>query len=112
MAKKSEMDFVIEAQSMSKVIVPLTELPKRFDKAKFQTLTARVSDEIGAIDELKKKLTAAVNKKDSSVKSLKARIVDIRTAVKGVYGADSTEYELVGGTRKSERKKPGRKTVK
>ena len=30
-------------------------------------------------------------------------------AVKAQYGPDSTEYELVGGTRRSERKKPTRK---
>ncbi len=34
----------------------------------------------------------------------------VRSAVKGIYGDDSSEYEMVGGTRKSERKRPVRKT--
>jgi hypothetical protein len=106
------MDFVVEAQSIGKVAASLAELPSRIDPAKLQSLSQKVADQIGAIDELKKKLSAAVNAKDSDVKDLKARMVDIRSAVKGTYGADSTEYELVGGTRKSERKKPGRKPVK
>lgn len=33
----------------------------------------------------------------------------ILAAVKGRYGGDSSEYELVGGVRSSERKKPTKK---
>jgi hypothetical protein len=32
-----------------------------------------------------------------------------RQAVKAAYGADSSEYEMTGGTRASERKRPTRK---
>ena len=31
------------------------------------------------------------------------------SAAEAVFGPDSSEYEMVGGTRKSERKRPGRK---
>jgi len=34
----------------------------------------------------------------------------ILAAVKGTYGPDSSEYERVGGTRSSDRKKPARTT--
>ena len=34
----------------------------------------------------------------------------VLSAVVAQYGPDSSEYEMVGGTRKSERKKPVRKT--
>jgi hypothetical protein len=33
----------------------------------------------------------------------------VRSAIKGVYGDDSTQYEMVGGTRMSERKPRTRK---
>jgi hypothetical protein len=33
----------------------------------------------------------------------------VRATVKGVYGDDSSEYDLVGGTRLSERRRPGRR---
>ena len=34
----------------------------------------------------------------------------VLSAVEAQYGPDSSEYEMVGGTRKSERKKPTRKS--
>ena len=36
--------------------------------------------------------------------------VRVRSAVKGIYGADSAEYKSVGGKRLSEHKKPTKKT--
>jgi hypothetical protein len=33
----------------------------------------------------------------------------VLSAVEAQYGPDSSEYEMVGGTRKSERKRPSRK---
>lgn len=32
----------------------------------------------------------------------------ILSAIRGIYGDDSSEYEMVGGTRMSERRRPGR----
>jgi hypothetical protein len=37
------------------------------------------------------------------------RIKRVRATVKGAYGDDSSEYELVGGTRMSERRQPARR---
>lgn len=37
------------------------------------------------------------------------RTTGIRTAVGGLYGKDSLQYQSVGGTRQSERKRPQRK---
>ena len=34
----------------------------------------------------------------------------VLSAVEAQYGPDSSEYEMVGGTRKSERKRPSKKT--
>jgi hypothetical protein len=36
-------------------------------------------------------------------------IVRVRLAVKGLFRPDSSEYEMLGGTRTSERKRPKRK---
>ena len=35
----------------------------------------------------------------------------VRAAVKGIYGDNSSQYEMVGGTRLSERKSPTRKAT-
>jgi hypothetical protein len=32
----------------------------------------------------------------------------VRASIRGLYGDDSSEYEIIGGTRRSERKKPRR----
>jgi hypothetical protein len=105
------MDFVIEARAVGKVVSGFSQLPSRIDKAAFASRATIVEAKVSAIDALKKQLATAVNDKDAAVKDLKARLVDVRAAVKGAYGADSNEYELVGGTRASERKKPGRKAA-
>ena len=38
-----------------------------------------------------------------------SRIKRVRAGVKGIYGDDSSQYEMIGGTRMSERKPPARK---
>ena len=62
--------------------------------------------EIGALDA---ELTRARNKRDALYATLWDEVKRVRNAVKGVYGEDSIEYEMVGGTRKSDRKPVSRK---
>ncbi|MFH0865107.1 MAG: hypothetical protein V1904_02860 [Bacteroidota bacterium] len=60
-------------------------------------------------NELLSQADAALNdfqKKEANLREMNLRIVD---AVASVYGHDSNEYEKVGRTRKSERKRPVRK---
>ena len=38
-------------------------------------------------------------------------VTPIRSAMRGVFGPDSTQYEQAGGTRHSERKRPTRKAA-
>ena len=38
-------------------------------------------------------------------------VTRIRSAMRGVFGPDSTQYEQAGGTRRSERKRPARKAA-
>ena len=61
----------------------------------------------------------ALNAADDLLNKLKAQEKDLRTwtsrALNGVkfkYGADSSEYEMAGGVRQSERKKPTPKAKK
>ena len=49
------------------------------------------------------------NRLDVREAGLKDLNVRIQAAVKAQFGTDSSEYELLGGTRRSERKKPARK---
>jgi hypothetical protein len=43
------------------------------------------------------------------LKKFNALMVRARSAVKGIYGPDSDEYQAIGGKKASERAKPGRK---
>ena len=49
------------------------------------------------------------NKRDVIYDRLWDKTRRVRNAVKGLYGDDSSEYEMVGGKRISERKPPVRK---
>ncbi len=109
MTSQSEAKTLQNAKSVGNVISTLTALPARINAAAFLVRVSNLETKISDIDQQKKKLVAMLNEKDEELKGVKAEIVDIRDAVKGAYGADSTEFELVGGKRKSEHKKPSRK---
>ena len=57
---------------------------------------------------LETQLTEVRNRRDELYLSAWDRVKRMRAGIKGLYGDDSTEYELVGGTRRSERKRPRR----
>jgi hypothetical protein len=73
--------------------------------ARIDALNGAVS-KLDALNAEKKKL---VNTKDQQCKTLSDFIVKARLAIKLAYGPDSSEYEMAGGTRASERKRPVRK---
>ncbi len=62
------------------------------------------------MDALEAQLTDLRNQRDALYAGLWDKVKRVRSTVKGIYGDDSSEYEMVGGTRKSERKHPARKT--
>jgi hypothetical protein len=61
------------------------------------------------ISTLEAQLTNLRNQRDDSYIKVWDHTKRVRSTVKGIYGDDSTQYEMVGGTRKSERKRPTRK---
>ncbi len=48
------------------------------------------------------------NQRDALTLSVWDRLKRVRTGVKSLFGDDSSEYEMVGGTRLSDRKHPAR----
>jgi len=63
------------------------------------------------IDKLEAQLTDLRNQRDALYDSIWAILKRVRAAVKGLYGDDSSQYEMVGGTRLSERKPVARKAA-
>ena len=61
------------------------------------------------IQALELQLTNLRNKRDERLAGMWDTIKRVRATVKGTYGDDSSEYQLVGGTRMSERRRPARR---
>lgn len=76
-------------------------------RAEYKTLRAQVVDEQSQIEELQRQLSVLSNSCDGKSLRLKAMTTRARTGMRGYFGPDSTEYELAGGTRTSDRKPAG-----
>ena len=63
------------------------------------------------INELELQLMNLRNRRDEQLASVWETTKRVRATVKGAYGDDSSEYEIVGGTRMSERKKSVRRAA-
>ena len=61
------------------------------------------------ISSLEAELTGLRNQRDELYIALWDQVKRARAGFKGIYGDDSSEYEIIGGTRRSERKRPTRK---
>lgn len=61
------------------------------------------------INSLELQITNLRNKRDQRLLGIWETVKRARYTVKGTYGDDSSEYELIGGKRMSERKKSIRK---
>ncbi|HXI24140.1 MAG TPA: hypothetical protein VNG71_09785 [Pyrinomonadaceae bacterium] len=68
----------------------------------YATDETNYNQDLAALDDKQNRLDA----RESGLKDLNQRIL---AAVKAQFGPDSSEFELAGGTRRSERKKPVRK---
>ena len=67
---------------------------------------SRIMVEINALEA---QLTDLRNQRDTRMISLWDKVKRIRSGIKANYGDDSSQYEMVGGTRSSERKSPVRR---
>lgn len=65
---------------------------------------AKVQPLLAEIDALDAQLTRIRNQRDVVYDTLWDQVKRIRNGVKAIFGDDSSEYEMVGGTRSSERK--------
>ena len=68
--------------------------------------TQALQTQINAADKQSVELS---NQRDGELNAIWDGVKRTRSSVKGTYGDDSSEYKLVGGTRKSDRKRPTRK---
>lgn len=62
---------------------------------------AAVQREIAALDA---QLTDKRNQRDALYDRMNGQVMRVRAGIKAIYGDDASEYGMVGGTRRSERK--------
>ena len=74
----------------------------------FQAAEKKVSDLMGQIDGLRNELTKLVDDKDDAAGELGVLNTRALSAIRGIFGPDSAQYDQAGGVRTSERKKPAR----
>lgn len=75
----------------------------------YQAGIKAVSDFNEEISDLRNQLTGLINNRDDAALALSGLNTRALSAIRGIFGPDSTEYDQAGGTRTSERKKPVRK---
>ena len=63
------------------------------------------------IEDLRDQLGGLINHRDDAALVLSGYNTRALSAIRGIFGPDSTEYDLAGGIRTSERKKPVRKSA-
>jgi hypothetical protein len=84
-------------------------LPPEISAAGMQARIDELEAVVGELDALNADRTRLVNLKQEKAEGASDYIVQARSVVKGIFGADSSQYDMVGGTRASERSKPKKK---
>jgi flagellar biosynthesis/type III secretory pathway chaperone len=110
MPGQSDDSLIAELKAMAKPLKKLAKkLPAELGMNVLAERRAALETTVERVKHINSERTEAVNAKQAASKQARELLKRIRAAVRGAYGDDSTEYELVGGTRLSERKKPLRK---
>ncbi len=112
--RKTTTKAIIEAEQRiagMKSINKNLDLENGVSVAEGEAILAAERTLLGEYSELLAQADAKLNEVNSKDKELRAFNKKILPAVGLKYGTDSSEYEMVGGVRESERKKPGKRTT-
>jgi len=94
-----------------KKITPAPDFGTDLKLADYETEITAASTELDGYNGVLAAADDAQNKLEETEGKLRARNARFLTAAEARYGPDSSEYELAGGTRSSERKRPVRKAA-
>src|SRR6266542_3169219 len=92
-----------------KQITPAPDFGPDLKLADYETEINDATTELDGYNGIIAAADDAQNKFEATEGKLRARSARFLTATEARYGPDSSEYELAGGTRSSERKRPVRK---
>ena len=76
----------------------------------YQAAIKAVEDRNTKIGELRHQLDGLLDERDDAARLLSGYNTRALSAIRGIFGPDSAEYDQAGGTRTSDRKLPSRKT--
>ena len=95
-----------------RVVEGLKKLPEPLDGElstdNVEKQVAELEAAMQRVESLRKELAKAINERNRIHKEVSKLMGRVRSMVRGKYGPDSDEYELVGGTRLSEYKHPSK----
>ncbi|MBM3271349.1 MAG: hypothetical protein FJZ01_27250 [Candidatus Sericytochromatia bacterium] len=101
------------ADQLAAIAAELTKMNTKFANGITAEAIAKVVGEVRAqipkIVSLTNDLRTLTDAKNANLRQLEALRKQARDAVVGQYGDDSPQYAAVGGTKRSERKRPVRK---
>ena len=113
MARTKRTSTVLEAARQRlaglKSITPAPDFGSALTLAGYETDINGVSTKLDSYNEALSRLDQLQNELDTSEVALREKNRRILSAAEAHYGPDSNEYEQVGGTRRSDRKRPGPK---
>ena len=117
MASKVSADKALtDSSSIEKVWKANSDLklgknPDTVALADYQASIKAVNDFNARIEELRSQLNGLLDNRDDAALELSGYNTRALSAIRGIFGPDSAEYDQAGGTRSSERKTPVR-TIK
>lgn len=109
--KPYPIDVIEQGQSVYNAWVQISE-DQAFGDLTTAVLAAEITEAAPLqqqMNDLEIQMTNLRNKRDALNQSIWDKVKRVRASIKGIYGDDSSQYEMVGGTRMSERKPPTRK---
>ena len=106
-----------QAKAVIKIFNETPDLKMIIDKTTYTGATiAELDAAVGAadvqVDANKAELITLLNSRNDQAKLLNLVLVQGRKSIAGYFGEDSSQYELAGGKRKSERVHVGRRLPK
>ena len=107
----NESTTLSDARKLQAILGELeNSLPTELTAANLGDLIAAADEKVVELKRLRSQTTQIVEEKRDTFKQLNEFMKRVRAGARSAFGDDSLEYERVGGTRISERKRSGRKT--
>ena len=108
--KSTVLDTARQRLAGLKSITPPPDFGANLKVADYEQEIDDFGKKIDNYNEMLSTLDALQNEIDAEERSLRTKNGRMLSAAEGQYGPDSSQYEQVGGTRTSERKRPTKKT--